>query len=140
MKMQNRIAPLPQNDESDACAIDKQKSDAAFRRLPYATTGPNTWTDVGWLTEQRRVYTRNRDQWYAVGFAAFTAIGMNADDARKSLRNPSGRIVTGRGHVLAALGAAATGAIAAEEIARYQDYINGINDRLEYLRGCTSIR
>ena len=130
----------PQNDDGKSCQRARKESDEAFNLLPYATTEPNTWSHMGWLGEQKRVYERNRDQAATVGGVLwYGGLGRSSAAVAGSAGAKSFSAFGGVKGGLTGIAMTVTGAWQTSEAQKYQSYVDGIQDRMNYLTDCTSI-
>jgi RHS repeat-associated protein len=128
-----------QRDESKSCQRARQKSDAAFNLLPYATTGPNTWSDMGWLRAQQHVYARNRDQAGVVGDVLFFGgLGRSSAAVGGSAGVGSLSAFGGVRGGLAGIGMSVFGRISQNQAQMYDSYVRAVQDRMDYLTDCPS--
>lgn len=131
-------AASARTNETKSCRRGRAKSADALRSLPgRVTANPNIWGDVNSLRAQQHVYARNRDQAaQAADVLSLGAIGGGAAEIVAAVKQ-------GKSAWLTTLRAGGVGVVAGtiaywqgKEAAKYSDYVDAIQDRIEYLEDC----
>lgn len=130
MKVQIRIAPLPQNEQTPTCQRIHNAARAGRAAVPGRVSDDRVWNDPRALVFYRTLYEYDRNDGRALrqGGTAVSAVNFGAGGAARALgsTNPLPWIVGGGGFV--------AGRVGSYFEAKAQAYLDGIDARLEELQ------